>query len=1364
MQIKIFTTLDAPPRHRARGKHSVILLDSMEKEQHNDLTKTDRRDADSKERLLEDALKSTPDCFSVTDLHDTILFVNPAFCTTYGYTEKELIGKHIGCIRSSNNSPEVVQQILPATLAGGWNGVVLNKKKDGTEFPIELWTSVVRDNSGAPVALFGIGRDISERKLAEERLQKSTERLQLTLDNLNVVAFELDVAGKFLLSRGKGLEKLGLKPDEVVGLSIYDIYKDYPTIIDSFKRTLEGTTQHTEVEINSVVWSANYIPLRELDGHVHRVFGTAIDITERKRAEEELRQSEARSRILVEHAPEAIVVLDFEKRTFENVNENACRLFKLKREEMLTKGPAELSPPIQPDGKPSDESALEKISRAVAGESIHFEWTHRNADGEDIPCEVYLTRLPSSMQTLIRGSIIDITDRKHAEDALHYESNLWHTLMDNIPDTIYFKDRESRFTRINQAQIDVLGIANATEALGKTDADFFSAEHARKTFEEEQKIIQSGISMVGKIEKVLTRTEKSFWFSTTKVPIRDRAGEIVGIVGSSRDITDIKQAEELESALYRIAQKTSTTEDMQEFYSAIHGIIGELMHAKNFYIALYDETEDVLSFPYFVDEVDTPSEPGAPGRGLTAYVLRTGKPLLCSQEYYDELEKRGEVELVGIASPIWLGVPLIIEKKTIGVMVVQHYSDPDAYTEREQHILEFVSSQVAKAIEHKRAEEALRESEIRYRTFVGQSSEGIWRLELKEPIPISLSEDEQIALMFKNTYLAECNDAMARMYGYSDAIEILGTKLSDLLQPTDARNSELLRAFIQSGYRLTEAESHDRDKNGNPKFFLNNLLGIIEGGEFRQAWGTRRDITKRRRAEDLLKFSEEKYRTLFEESQDGIFLSTPDGKLVDVNPAGVEMLGYSSKEELLKVDIAKDLYFNPDDREEYKRNLMRQGYVIDFEFTIKRKDGSKRIVLESASSVRDNVGNIVAYRGFVRDITERKKLEDQFRQSQKMEGIGTLAGGIAHDFNNLLGIILGYTTLIESGSLDPEKYAQSLDTIKKAVDRGAGLVRQLLTFARKADPSFESVNINETVSELGKMLQQTFPKTLNIIMDLHEEMPSIVADTTQVHQALLNLCVNARDAMTESAGSLATGTLSISTGFVGGASIRQKFSAAVANEYVIVRVGDTGVGMDDATRSRIFEPFFTTKERGKGTGLGLAVVYGVINSHHGFIDVESEKGKGTTFILYFPVQSRTIITSVNPASPKVEEANGKETILLVEDEEMLLDLLKSLLEEQGYHVLTAKDGLEGLETYKSHKETVALVLSDMGLPKMGGWDMFQKMREVNPKVLAILASGYFDPTLKLDMLKAGAKDFIQKPYVSNEILARIREILDGTTN
>lgn len=644
--------------------------------------------------------------------------------------------------------------------------------------------------------------------------------------------------------------------------------------------------------------------------------------------------------------------------------------------------------------------------------------------------------------------------------------------------------------------------------------------------------------------------------------------------------------------------------------------------------------------------------------------------------------------------------------------------------------------------ERKRSQEALQLSEEKYRRFFEEDLSGIF---------ISTPEGR----------LLDCNPRFVEILGYDSKEELLGTSAYSLYQLRSDRDD-----YLELLKRYREVSNYERElirKDGKKISVVSNVIGEFgSNGELVLIRGYVFDITERKEAE-------ERYRTLFEESKDVAFISTPDGKFLEINPAGVELFGYQSKEELLRLHIPHDLYWNPGQRLEFETMVQRQGYVKDFEIELKRKDGQKVIVQETTTVIRDPSGKIIGYRGILRDITNQKKLEEQLRQAQKMESLGTLAGCIAHDFNNILAIILGHVHSLERNNGSKEKFERSLEALNKAVQRGAGLVQQILTFARKTNTQFESVNVNTAVEDIVKILGETFPKTITISVDLETNLPIIVADHNQLHQVLLNLCVNAYDAIIEiqknqsqTQSSLSQrGALVLRTRTVQGDVVQRQFSDATADQYVVLSVSDTGAGMDEATRSRIFEPFFTTKEKGKGTGLGLSVVYGVMKSHHGYITVESEVKKGTTFYLYFPVPQRIVRTYKGKTMENKELPGGNETILVVEDEEMLLELVKSLLEDKGYKVVTARDGQEAIELYARYKKDIALVLSDMGLPKVSGWDAFRKMREIDPDVKAILASGYLDPNVRTEMLKAGARDFIQKPYDVNQILVRLREVIES---
>ena len=484
-----------------------------------------------------------------------------------------------------------------------------------------------------------------------------------------------------------------------------------------------------------------------------------------------------------------------------------------------------------------------------------------------------------------------------------------------------------------------------------------------------------------------------------------------------------------------------------------------------------------------------------------------------------------------------------------------------------------------------------------------------------------------------------------------------------------------------------------------------------------------------------------------------IFVKDLEGRYLLINRtfeaifqlSGADVLGKTDKE-LFSPEVAKVL-------SAHEREVIRENHVFEGEQRLKQEKTSQSY-FSHKFALFDGNGSVYAVCGVLTDITERRVLEEQLRHAQKLESLGTLAGGIAHDFNNILAIILGHTSVLERRLNDREKVTESLESINRSVERGTGLVRQLLTFARKTEVLFEPINANTIVKELIQMLEATFPKSIAFVANLDPKLPLITADANQLHQALLNLSVNARDVMPDG------GTLTFCTRTVSRAVVREKFPEAKSPTYARISVRDTGSGMDEQTKLRIFEPFFTTKGVGKGTGLGLAVVYGVLESHEGFTDLESEVGEGTTFHLYFPIL-KAEAGNLQPATKRGRDPRrGTETILLIEDEQMLSDLLKNVLELNGYKVYTAGDGVEAMEMLND-SVSPDLVVTDLGLPKLGSWELVRHIRSAKPDLPIIVASGYFDPDARTEMDKAGADLFVQKPYRPDEVLGRIRELLDG---
>ena len=503
-----------------------------------------------------------------------------------------------------------------------------------------------------------------------------------------------------------------------------------------------------------------------------------------------------------------------------------------------------------------------------------------------------------------------------------------------------------------------------------------------------------------------------------------------------------------------------------------------------------------------------------------------------------------------------------------------------------------------------------------------------------------------------------------------------------------------------------------------------------------------------------LSLSEERYRRFFDEDLTGDFTATGDGTLLSCNSAFVQMFGFTSINDAVGTKLA-ELFPLASQFEELLSRLRNERILTYHELSLRRKDNNTAYVVTNLIGSLDESGQLTEMRGYIFDDTRRTILEQQLRQAQKMESLGTIAGGVAHDFNNILSIVVGYATLLSEPETSGEQLSKGLETIIKASHRGAGLVRQLLTFARKASIRIELVDLNNLVAETAKLLAQTFPKTISIETHLEENLPLLLADATQLNQVLLNLCVNARDAMQ------APGVLTITTRKAGYEMVKRRFLEAKEAAYVELAVADTGEGISEEARKKIFEPFFTTKEFGKGTGLGLSVVFGIIEHHKGFIDVESSVGKGTTFRMYFPIQTNGQKVAGNRPEKIDTIRGGTETILLVEDEDALRLLAESELTKRGYHVLTAVDGEEALSIYQQHSSEISLVVTDMGLPKLDGEHLFISLRNLDKNLKVMVASGFLEPGVVQRLRTAGITDLIDKPYAIDLLLQKIRSVLES---
>ncbi len=800
----------------------------------------------------------------------------------------------------------------------------------------------------------------------------------------------------------------------------------------------------------------------------------------------------------------------------------------------------------------------------------------------------------------VRSLLTQRHEQQSAQAMVAAEQKFRILFQDNPQPTYLYDPDTGRFLEINRA---------ACEKYGYTRGEFLALTVADVCLDlppERIAAAQLGIEIRGEVWRQRRKDGgilEVILFART-IEFEGRSARLV----VTQDITERRRSERLQSALYRIAEVSTTARDLNALYPAIHAIVAHLLDARNFYIALYEPDTDFLTFPYFVDEFDAAPGPRPLRKGLTEYVLRTGDPLLATGDKLNELAAAGEVERTGSPADDWLGVPLKRGDKTFGVLAVQHYAERTRFGERERDVLTFVSQQVANAIERKRNEEALQSSESRY------------------------------------------------------------------------------RSLIQSA--------------------------VV-----------------------------------------GIFRAARDWRFLEVNPALASMLGYSSAGEFLVLSEHQDVFVDQKAKADIQTGFLRRGRFESVEAQWRRKDGSIITVRLSGRGVRDEREGTEVFEVIAEDVTERRALEDQLRQAQKMEAVGKLAGGVAHDFNNLLTVITGYSQILMDQHTHNPEATRSIEQIFGAADRATALTRQLLAFSRRQMLQPRVVNLNTLIRNVEKMLPPLLGERIQIVFRTASDLGTVRADPGQLEHILMNLAVNARDAMPRG------GKLTIQTA---NAELGEHFvrthPGASCGRYVALSVADTGTGMDVNALAHLFEPFFTTKEPGKGTGLGLSMVYGIVKQSGGYISVESELGNGTTFQIYLPRVAEAEEPQACEILP-VRRKAGTGTILLVEDEDAVRSLVETILTSNGYKVLVATSPGRATEICRSYAAEIDILLTDVVMPEISGPELAAHLLTLREGLKVVYMSGYAGEYLDDQGISSEGASLLQKPFTAAALEEKIRQVL-----
>jgi two-component system, cell cycle sensor histidine kinase and response regulator CckA len=893
----------------------------------------------------------------------------------------------------------------------------------------------------------------------------------------------------------------------------------------------------------------------------------------------------------------------------------------------------------------------------------------------------------------------------------------YQALVETVSDWIWEVDARGIYTYSSPQIRNLLGY-EPEEVLGKTPFDLMPPHEAHRVAKVFEHCLENALPFPALENVNLHKDGHQVYLETSGVPVFDGGGRLTGYRGVDRDITERRT---LESALMRAEQeKRLILDSLSETIIYTDRDLKILWLNKAAYASLGQTREELI------------------GRHCYSLWGPGDKPCTeCALMKAFQTGRTCQIERQWPAGRFWFnqGHPVWGENGNIvgGIEVCLDIT------------------------ERKRAEEALGASEQRYRDFISHGTEGVWRIEFNPPIPVDLTEDEQIKRIFRDGFLAECNDAYARSMGRSRAGELTGVRVSDLVSPSDPRVIEQIKMGIRRGHTAFSIENQSIDGHGQPAFFIRSHIPIVQDEKLLRVWGISRDITPLKRAEQALLDSERRYRALFESAGDAILLMKGD-RYVDCNRKALEMFGGTAEQVVGQVPHALSPLRQPggelsEKAANDKIALAMEGQIQRFDWQYRRLDGTLLDVEVTLNRV-DLAGEYYLL-AIVKDLSERKRLQEQLWQSQKMEAVGRLAGGVAHDFNNLLTVINGYSEilLLSSGEID-QGLLQYVREIKTAAEKATTLTRQMLAFSRRQVLAPKVLDLNQVISNLERMLKRLIGEDVELVTLLQPGLGRVKADPGQIEQVIVNLVVNSRDAMPRG------GKLTIATQDVVMGEDAGRFSFPISpGPYVQIAVIDTGVGMDAETLAHLFEPFYTTKELGKGTGLGLATVYGIVKQSGGYIWADSTPGGGTKLEVYLPRTEEPFREEESQESAS-EVSGGTETILVAEDEGGVRALIESQLSSLGYRVLLASTGEEALEISSRHEGPIHLLLTDVVMPGMSGVEVANRLAPTRPEMRILYMSGYTNDAMLRRGVQTAGTPFIHKPFTIQALGRKLRALLD----
>ncbi|MGV3661995.1 MAG: PAS domain S-box protein [Prosthecobacter sp.] len=928
------------------------------------------------------------------------------------------------------------------------------------------------------------------------------------------------------------------------------------------------------------------------------------------------------------------------------------------------------------------------------------------------------------------GTCQDITERRESSEEIERTVALLRAVAEGTPDAIFVKDLQGRYQFFNQGASRLVGLP-VEEVVGRDDTAIFPPEEARQVMENDRQAMACGEAVTR--EEVLTADGVKRTYLATKAPYRDRLGKAIGLVGISRDITALKEQEHRLAVLSSLGRELNTATTPRRAAEIIVAAADELLGWDAATLDLYSAEEDRITALLNIDTIDgrrtdcPPAYDGEPPSLLAREIITTGARLLLRSEASAPVPPGRMFGDTARPSASLMFVPIRDNEKVGGVLSIQSYR-ANAYNSEALRVLELLADHCRGALSRIQTESLRKVSEERFREMAENIGDVFFSYDPAE------------------NRLLYANQAFERLWGLPQRTLNENPRIClEHVHPEDRAEVEAT-ALRQLAGEQTEVEFRIIRPDHSMAWVRKIVVPIFdESQRVTRLVGTMRDVTERRTTADRLA----EHAALLDKAQDAILVRDLNDHILFWNKSAERLYGWT-EEEALGQPLSKLLYKDPTPLLAATAAILENGeWTGEIE---KFTKAGKPITIECHwSLVRDEKSHPKAILMIDTDVTERRLIEQQYLRSQRMESIGTLAGGIAHDLNNVLAPILMSIDLLRLQENNPMRL-RVLDTIEQSTRRGADMVRQVLSFARGVEGRQLEVEVGPLIRELEKIANETFLKNIRVQTTVPDELWIVEGDPTQLHQVLLNLCVNARDAMPEG------GTLTLSASNL---MLDEQYAGmnieARPGPHVCIRVEDTGSGMPPEVVDRIFEPFFTTKDLGKGTGLGLSTTLAIVKSHGGFVRVYSEPGRGTRFDVHLPARPEAAHHAM-AKTPELPRGNGQ-LVLVVDDEESVRQITCQTLEAFGYRALMAADGGEAIATYARRQDEIDIILTDMMMPLMDGPATIHVLKRMNPAARIIAASGLNANNMAAKATQAGADNFLLKPFTAETLLTTLHGAL-----